>query len=208
MRIGKIVALGALAIGVSVVVAPRANAAFIATMEQVGSDVVITGSGSFDTSDLTSISPDTSSGSAFVVPSQNIFFLGGGGTNNSFTGLTSDHSTFGAGSPTNTSDASGAVLGIAFADGLVPNSLYLPDGYVSGTSVSDLTTFDSTTLAALGVTPGTYTWTWGTGPDADSFTLNIGAPDPTPTPEPASLVLLGTGLAALGLNRLRRRKGA
>ena len=40
-------------------------------------------------------------------------------------------------------------------------------------------TYDNTTIAALGLTPGTYTWTWGTGPHADSFTINIaGVPEP------------------------------
>jgi hypothetical protein len=74
-------------IGVAGPVRP-ANATFIATMEQVGANVVITGSGSFDTVGLTPTSPFAASSTAFVEPIDNALFLGGGGTQNAFTGLT------------------------------------------------------------------------------------------------------------------------
>ena len=64
-----------------------ANAAFIATMDEVGPDVVITGSGSFDTSGLTPITPASANSVGYVEPSKNAFFLGGGGTQNDFSGL-------------------------------------------------------------------------------------------------------------------------
>ena len=77
----------------------------------------------------------------------------------------------------------------------------VPTGYVSGTVITSGATWDNTTLAALGVTDGTYVWTWGAGPNADSFTLNIGQ---SPVPEPASLALLGAGVVGLGLIRRKR----
>lgn len=68
----------------------------------------------------------------------------------------------------------------------------MPQGYVSGSALSGSATFDSTTLASLGVTSGTYTWTWDSG--ANSFVLNI--EQFTVTPEPGSFLLIGIGLLA------------
>ncbi len=50
----------------------------------------------------------------------------------------------------------------------------VPTGYVSGTFLSDSATYSGTTLATLGVTPGTYVWKWGTGAN-QNFTLQIPA---------------------------------
>jgi hypothetical protein len=196
------ISLGAavMLIGVAGPVRP-ANATFIATMEQVGANVVITGSGSFDTVGLTPTSPFAASATAFVEPIDNALFLGGGGTQNAFTGLTPP-ATFGGGALTLASSTSGAVLGIADAAAGF-NSLYLPNGYVSGTTVSDLTTFAGASFTSLGVTPGTYTWRWGSGANADSFTLDIGV---TPAvPEPGSLPLLAGALVGLVMLLTARR---
>jgi hypothetical protein len=72
--------------------------------------------------------------------------------------------------------------------------LIVPIGYVSGSALSDTSTYDNATFNSLGVTPGTYVWTWGSGANADSFTLNIGA---AVVPEPSSLLLLGAAFAVL-----------
>ena len=37
----------------------------------------------------------------------------------------------------------------------------VPSGYVSGTALSSSATWNSATVASLGVTPGTYVWSWG-----------------------------------------------
>jgi len=80
--------------------------------------------------------------------------------------------------------------------------LFVPQGYVSGTPLSDTATYNSATFGSLGVTPGTYVWTWGTGAN-QNFTLQIGS---VGVPDGGSTVSL-LGCALLGLAALRRRLG-
>jgi hypothetical protein len=67
--------------------------------------------------------------------------------------------------------------------------LSVPAGYVSGTALSDTAIYSGTTLAALGVTPGTYVWTWGTT-ENQNFTLQI-PPFPLVFP-PATITNIST----------------
>jgi hypothetical protein len=52
----------------------------------------------------------------------------------------------------------------------------VPGDYVSGMFLSGTATWNDTTLAALGVTPGIYTLTWGSGTHEDSLKLFAGFP--------------------------------
>ena len=45
------------------------------------------------------------------------------------------------------------------------SALLVPQDYVSGTALSDSATYNTLTLGAPVVTPGTYVWTWGDGAD-------------------------------------------
>ena len=92
------------------------------------------------------------------------------------------------------------IQGIAF--GGVGDVLFVPTGYVSGTALLDSMTFNNTTFASLGVTPGTYVWSWGDGAN-QRFTLRIGAAG---VPDGGSTVSL-LGCALLGLAGLRRKLG-
>jgi hypothetical protein len=68
--------------------------------------------------------------------------------------------------------------------------LILPLGYVSGSPLSDISTYSGQTFASLGVTPGVYETKWGTGPN-QNFTLKVGtipAPVKKPTRSPPPLV--------------------
>jgi hypothetical protein len=184
-----------------------ARAALVLNFQQVGSDVVATGSGTLNTSALTDVglngsgaviwasepggggaeTPQTGTGLAMLGPST--------ATANDvigYYGITGPTS-FGSGSYLVASSGTGDLVGV-----LSNVVIYVPTGYVSGSALSDTSTWSNSTFNSLGLTPGTYTWTWGSGATADSLTMTV--------PEPASIALLGI-TAAMALLR-RRGKNA
>jgi len=92
-------------------------------------------------------------------------------------------------------------MGIGDRVGIIRTlGVVVPSGYVSGTALSSSATWNSATVASLGVTPGTYVWSWGAGAN-QNFTLIIrgaGVPDGGST---VSLL----GFALVGLTALRRK---
>lgn len=209
--------IGAMGLALAGLSTPQAQAGpYIVTLTQQGSNVVATGSGAIDLSgfDLAGSATGTEFGTiSFLDPS-----LGRVGT-----GYFSDQSSstvadvyysstpfygpqaFGNGPETSASGSSGDVVWFFPSPITEGAQINVPTGYVSDSALSNSATWDSTTFASLGVTPGTYMWTWGTGAD-QSFTLDVQGSTPPSAPEPSSLALLGAGL--LGLVFLRRRKAA
>ena len=174
-------------------VAYPARANFIATINQVGTNVDVTGSGTIDLTALSFITP--AAAGAAILPSGAYLVLATGNVA-VYTGF-SGPTSFGSGGVTFASSTGGNAVGIAGHDG----ELFVPQGYVSGAALSGTSTYAGATLLSLGVNPGTYTWTWGTGVHADSFTLQIGAAG---VPDGGSTVSL-LGCALLGLAALRRK---
>lgn len=174
---------------------------FVVTMDEVAGNVVVNGSGSIDTADLSFYSQLNNAGSS-IAPTYGYLAMGPYGTAFSFDGYNglSGPTSFGSGAPRSSDGGAGDTVSI-YAGSTAGELIGVPLGYVSGTALSDTQTFDGVTFATLGVTPGTYTWTWDGG--ADNFTLEIG-----PTPVPAALPLFTTGLGALGLLGWRRKKKA
>jgi hypothetical protein len=188
-----ILALGAFA-------APSAQAGYVVTLEEVGSNVVATGSGPIDLTGLTFLSSGNSQ--AFIVPARALTITGP-------TILTGEDAyapisrpaNFGSGFQTFASTGSGDVVGIL----TISAALIVPQGYVSDGPLFDTSTYDNQTFASLGVTPGVYESTWGAGAN-QNFTLVIGA---SPVPEPSTWAMMLIGFAGLGYASCRAsRKSA
>jgi len=178
-----------------------AEAGYTVTLQQVGPDVVATGSGAINLTGLIHAGYLTYGFGPGVLPGAADDGWGGVIAGRISTGPTiagsvdsyhlgpSGPTSFGSGGGADASSGSGDTVGTA-ADCSKDGSdcdrfLIVPRGYVSGTFLSDSATYSGKTFATLGVTPGTYVWTWGTGAN-QNFTLKI--PPAPPTTSPATNV--------------------
>jgi hypothetical protein len=156
-----------------------AEAGYTVTLQQVGPDVVATGSGVLNLNGLSGPSlfnsgpPRIRPTAAIIIGATIItgpttitmgdYYNGGG--------LISGPTSFGGGSGSSASSGSGDIVGMV-AGGLIGPAVIVPKGYVSGTPLWDRAIYSGATLATFGVTAGTYVWKWGTGED-QNFTLKI-----------------------------------
>ena len=171
-----------------------ANASVIMMLDQVGPNVVATGSGTIDLTDLTFFGHGAAPG-AYIYPLGAKLLVGSAISVLDFdiyAGISGPTTIGSEDIPIIASTSTGDALGIS---GFV-EMLSVPHDYVSGTPLSSIATWDNTTIAALGADPGTYTWTWGSGANADSLTLVV-------APEPAPALLLTLGVAGLALLKWR-----
>lgn len=195
MRKTLVALFGMIALCLPAAIPAAANSVYTVTIAQVGSNVVATGSGNLDLTDLTfdtrspysiSSSIDASGGNLALGPAPGLDL--GYNLADGYTGTFSGPTSFGSGGGLANS-GSGIAVTNPFSD-----ELYVAPGYVSGTQLGISTaTFDGATFSSLGLTPGTYTWTWGSGADQGSFVLDIPAPTAA---EPGSFLLLGIVLMA------------
>jgi hypothetical protein len=107
----------------------------------------------------------------------------------------------------------GGVSGASSTSGDLMNfAPYLDDffrlsgSYLSGTPLSETSSYLGQSFASLGLTPGDYVWTWGSGDHADTFTIDVIASPPTGVPEPATWAMMLVGFAGLGYAGYRKAK--
>lgn len=176
-----------------------AHAAFVVDLVESGTSVLATGSGTLDLTDLHFLAGHVGS-TALLWPQGGAATFGASPAADLY-GSLSGPIEFGPGDGVLPSATSGDVVGESF-DGT--RLLSVPAGYVSGDHLANAATYDNTSFASLGASPGVYVWSWGQGAHADTFTLNVG-PTSGAVPEPAAWALLLTGFAAAGA--LLRRRG-
>ena len=156
------------------------------TLLEVGGDVVLSGSGTMNLTSLNFLQNTTSFANLVPVGSQFGCGTAGPGPFNAkfYTGSTfTSPVNFGTGGQTVGNSGTGDFFGIGF---LGVKGLFVQSGYTSGSFISGTTTFNSTTLATLGATVGTYTWSWGTGATASSIVMQVGVPSASPTGTPSA----------------------
>jgi hypothetical protein len=185
----------ALAIVIVLGLSVRPAQAYTVTLQEVGTDVVATGSGPINLTGLTPFVNSQDTNPAILALLGLIDTGAFASIVDVYQGFTGP-ATFGSGGAFSPNTASGDFVGIAGFFGL----LSVPENYVSNTALSNSMTFNNATFASLGLTPGTYVWTWGTGLENQNFTLRIGVG----VPDGGSTVAL-LGFALLGLTALRRK---
>jgi hypothetical protein len=162
------------------------------TITEVGSNVVMSASGTVDLSGLTLVSSSAGPyGNGGLGISNATFVCGASGSSgSSYSGFTSVPSNFGSGSGLPHSSGTGQAFGVIM-NMAPPYLLIVPTGYTSGANISSTQTFTGQTLSSLGLTNGTYTYTWSGG--SIDVVVGIGLGGPTPTPTPTSI---GGGIGA------------
>ena len=153
------------------------------TISEVGSDVVMTASGTIDISGLTLVQAGAGPfGSGGLGTSSATYLMGTSGrTFDLYSGFTSYPTSFGGNGGGSSSSSTGDMFGVIF-QGAPPYELVVPTGYTSGTQISSTQTFNNKSFSSLGLTIGTYTYTWGSGKSMSVVIGNGIMPTPTPTP--------------------------
>ena len=176
-----------------------AQAGYIVTLKQVGSNVVANGGGAIN---LAGLSHSGSAGGSqpYIKAEEGTIVTGPKGVPFDVYSAKAGPHRLGSGATVFADTGSGDPVGInSFSD-----EFLVPQGYVSNNVLSSSATWNNKTFASLGLTPGTYKWTWGTGAN-ENFTVIIPglAWSWSWLPWFIGVVLLGSGLLLLAA---RRRK--
>ncbi len=180
------------------------RAAFTVYVYQSGADVVASYSGALNLAGLVNAGNGGCGGGIGAVQGNSgIVCVGTGNALTRYTGLTSGAFTLGGGAAFLASSSSGSPI--------IINSnidVRLPNGYVSGNTITGTSTFAGNTLAGLGLTVGNRVVTWA----SDSITVSIGTAPPTPsvasvpTLSEYALMALASLVAMFGIWQFKKRR--
>mgnify|MGYP002700338185 FL=1 len=82
--------------------------------------------------------------------------------------------------------------------------IWLTSGYQSGQFISGSNTFAGATLLSLGANVGVYNWAWANNIASDTLTLRIGQPTEE-VPEPSTLAIFALGMIGLASRRFKKQ---
>ena len=156
---------------------PIPSSIFNIVLFESGPDVVLSGSGTLNLTDLTPrIATDTTV--RYITPLFSRFSSGpiNNWTGRFYTGTTiSVPSNIGTGFQFNatTGSFSGSGLGVIYNPYSTTNSLFVDSTYVSGDFMTTYTVWYNRSFSSMGLTPGTYTYSWGTGANYGIINLQI-----------------------------------
>ena len=154
---------------------PGPTASYLITLTEVGSNVVMSGSGTLNIDDLTLVAGATGpmGGVGLGVNSATFVLGANGGYYDQYSGILTHPGNFGTGSGLAASSSAGDIVGVIY-NMAPPHLLIVPAGYTSGSYLTGSQTFNSQTFNSLGLVAGTYSYTWGTGSNAEILSVVVG----------------------------------
>lgn len=153
---------------------PGPTASYTITIKEVGSDIVMMGSGTLNIDDLTLVAGSTGpAGSGLGISTATFIFGAVGGYFDQYSGILTNPSNFGTGGGGQASSSAGDIVGVIY-DMAPPHMLIVPAGYTSGSYLTSSQTFNGQTFNTLGLVAGTYSYTWGTGSNAEILSVVVG----------------------------------
>ena len=197
----------ALAFAAATLLPGTAKGAIVINIEQQGSDVVASYSGSIDLTGIGFNILGSANSNRMVASGPQISFQNGAANKGSLTVFGKNPwsvapSAFGTGG---SFDADSATIATGNAFGFQLQGFFIEPAYVSGSPISGSMTFENQTLASMGIDVGTMNATFSSG---DTMSVVVSGSGPAPVPEPGTWAAAALLVGGAAFARWRRRQAA